>query len=247
MSWAVIAGSVAGTSHARLGTPCQDASSSTTFGEQGDWLAIAVADGAGSASHSDRGSSVCVAELLKNVQSLPNEELLTADGMLKLFNSARNAVLAEADLLKVSSRELACTALFALVGPSCGMFGQVGDGAIVVGDGLTYRMAHWPEPGEYANLTDFLTDKDFAKTFQFVSITEPINEVAVLSDGLQRLCLNFADKSPHDPFFRPLFRRLITESNPTDLESPLREFLDSPTVNARTDDDKSLVLAVRRA
>ena len=246
VSWAVIAGSVTGTSHVQRGTPCQDKSDFAIFGEHGDWLAVAVADGAGSASHSDRGATVCVAELLLGVQAMPIDAL-TKDGMFALFTSARQAVQAEAEQLGVSPREVACTALLALVGPGGAAFGQIGDGAIVLGDGTTYRTAHWPEPGEYANLTDFLTDDCYAERFAFTTSAEPITEVAVLSDGLQRLALDFVTKTPHEPFLRPLLRRLSAEPNPADLERPLSEFLDSAAINARTDDDKSLVLAVRRA
>jgi Protein phosphatase 2C len=246
VSWAVIAGSIAGTSHVQRGTPCQDVSGHAVFGAADEWLAVAVADGAGSATHSDRGAAVCVEELLRGVQAAPIEAF-TREGMLDLFTSARTAVQAAAEVLGVPPRELACTALLAVVGPDGAAFGQIGDGAIVLGDGTSYRTAHWPEPGEYANLTDFLTDDGFAEKFAFKTIAEPINEVAVLSDGLQRLCLDFANKCPHEPFFRPLFRRLWDTPDPRELDGPLREFLDSPAINSRTDDDKSLVLAVRRA
>ena len=188
---------------------------------------------------------MCVAELLRSVQAMPLEAF-TKDGVLGLFTLARTAVIAEAEQLRVAPRELACTALLALVGPGSAAFGQIGDGAIVLGDGNSYRTFHWPEPGEYANLTHFLTDDGYSERFAFATTYAPITEVAVLSDGLQRLALDFETKSPHAAFFRPLFDALRSAADVEALVEPFRDFLDSPRVNARTDDDKTLVIAVRR-
>jgi len=76
-------------------------------------------------------------------------------------------------------------------------------------------------------------------------VRERIQEVALLTDGLQMLALNFAARKPHAPFFEPLFTALRGAVSPDDLVVPLRAFLDSDAVNSRTDDDKTLVLATR--
>jgi len=162
--------------------------------------------------------------------------------MVELFRDVREAVLAEAERLGVSGRELACTALLAVIGPSVAAFAQIGDGAMVVGD----RVIFWPEPAEYANATDFLTDDDWAAKLHFAMTDAPVTEVAVLTDGLQRLALDFQGKAPHAAFFRPLFDALRSATDVEALVEPFRDFLDSPRVNARTDDDKTLVIAVRR-
>jgi hypothetical protein len=74
---------------------------------------------------------------------------------------------------------------------------------------------------------------------------EPVDELALFTDGLQMLALHFASRSAHRPFFEPLFTTLREAANPEALGGPLREFLDSPAVNERTEDDKTLVLAIR--
>ena len=241
-AWTVLGVSVAGTSHRARDLPCQDACRWCHFGPDGDWLAVAVADGAGSATHADAGATLCVAEFARRVGLVTPDALMTVDGMTELFRSVRDALVAEAERLGVPGREVACTALLALVGPAAAAFAQVGDGAIVVGD----RVVFWPEPAEYANATDFLTDADWAANLRFESVTGPISEFAVLTDGLQRLALDFASKTPHAAFFRPLFDALTTDADADSLIEPLRMFLDSPRVNARTDDDKTLVIAARR-
>jgi hypothetical protein len=70
--------------------------------------------------------------------------------------------------------------------------------------------------------------------------------VAVFSDGLQRLALNMADNTAHEPFFTNFFRVLgaSTPEQGDQLHGALLRFLRSPDVNERTDDDKTLALAV---
>jgi hypothetical protein len=205
-----------------------------------------MADGAGSAVHSEVGATRVCDELVNRVVTLSPDHTYSREWAVELFTGVRNELVTEADRRAVRPRELACTALLAVVGPDIGVFAQLGDGAIVTGDGTTYRTAFWPEPTEYANTTDFLTDDRFADTLQFAVTADPITELAVLTDGLQRLALDFAARSPHPPFFRPLFRRVWDNPDLETLIEPFRMFLDSPQVNARTDDDKTLVLAVRR-
>ena len=240
-AWSVLGESVAGTSHCASGVPCQDAFRFRTFGPDSAWLAVAVADGAGSAAHAEAGATLTCDELVRRVGLVPPESMLTRDGMTELFRGVREAVLAEAERLGVPGRELACTALLAVVGPAAAGFAQVGDGAIVVGN----RVVFWPEPAEYANATDFLTDDDFPARLRFEATDGPTDEVAVTTDGLQRLALDFAAKAPHAAFFRPLFDALKSATDPESLVEPYRTFLESPRVSARTDDDKTLVIAVR--
>jgi hypothetical protein len=69
----------------------------------------------------------------------------------------------------------------------------------------------------------------------------------VLTDGLQMLSLVYASKQVHDPFFEPMFTVLRSAESEAlqQLDDQLHRFLDSPEVNNRTDDDKTLVLATR--
>jgi hypothetical protein len=242
VNWVVVGDSVTGTSHRTRNTPCQDEVRYRTFGPAKDWLVVAAADGAGSSAHSELGARLVCDELVKRAQLCATAPTFSREWAVELFGAVRNEVVAEAERREVRPRELACTALLAIVGPDRAAFMQLGDGAIVLGDGSGY----WPEPAGYANTTDFLTDNRFAEVIQFTLVDTPIVELAVLTDGLQRLALDFSARTPHLPFFRPLFSRLVSEPAPESLLEPFRAFLDSAVVNAKTDDDKSLVLAVRR-
>ncbi len=211
-----------------------------------EWLVIVAADGAGSASHSEVGATLACDEFVRRVQAIEPGMLFTRYGMTALFADVRTALFAEAERLKVPPREVACTALLAVVGPASATLAQLGDGAIVIGHGQDHRVVFWPEPAEYANATDFLTDDQFADFIRVEMVRDPIVEVAAFTDGLQRLALDFTTRTAYRPFFCPLFNELRTAADPATLAEPLRKFLDSDRVNERTDDDKTLILAVRR-
>jgi hypothetical protein len=246
MVWSTLGDSVAGTSHRARCVPCQDAFRFCTFGPAAEWLVIAAADGAGSASHSEVGATAACDEFVRRVAELDPERLLTRDGMVPVFSDVRAALFGAAERLGVRPREVACTALLAVVGPTSAAFAQLGDGAIVIGQGQDYRTIFWPEPAEYANATDFLTDESFPAALRFESVMDSIIEVAALTDGLQRVALDYAARTAYAGFFRPLFNELRSATDLESLTEPFRQFLDSDRVNERTDDDKTLVLAVRR-
>jgi hypothetical protein len=150
-------------------------------------------------------------------------------------------------------RDYAATLLVALVDGSGAVFLQVGDGAIVyrAGEG-GFTPALWPQNGEYANTTWFVTDEEAADLVQLARVPG-VDEVALLTDGLQSLALRFASREAHGPFFEPMFRHLRAPAppgheagpSPASLHEQLAAFLGSDAVNARTDDDKTLVLATR--
>ncbi|HEV3436661.1 MAG TPA: protein phosphatase 2C domain-containing protein, partial [Gemmata sp.] len=123
--------------------------------------------------------------------------------------------------------------------------GQLGDGAAVVSKDERYLPVFWPQSGEYANTTYFLTDPSFEKHVEFARWDEMVSEFAIMTDGLQRLALDYSTKLGHRGFFHPLFRDLRASVASDQLDGPLAEFLDCPRVNQRTDDDKTLILATR--
>jgi hypothetical protein len=248
--WKLLAHSIAGLSHLRNNQPCQDSHliACERVGEE-DILILACADGAGSAAFADVGARLaCDTIVSKAVADLREGQTVAQverDSVHYWLEAARTELKREADQRQVTPRELACTLLAAVVGERAGAFAQIGDGAIVFREGDEYRPVFWPQGGEYANSTNFLTEDDFAQHLEFARRDERIEELAVFSDGLQRLALNLAARTGHRPFFEPVFLRLRETSSGEELSESLRQFLESPRVAQRSDDDKTLILATR--
>lgn len=167
--------------------------------------------------------------------------------ILKWYQEARGKLSLEACLRNLDLRDFACTLLTAIVGNNSAIFAQIGDGAIIVGEDAGYKTVFWPQNGEYANTTFFLTGADYEERLAVRTFDHRINELALLTDGLQPLALHYATKSVHNPFFAPMFQSLRQSAKSEELEDSLNEFLNSKAVNARTDDDKTLILATRRS
>lgn len=247
--WRVAQAAALGTSHLADSIPCQD-SHLVDFVVEGDrakWLLVAVADGAGSASLSHLGSrTACTAAILfmkSNAEALANPDA-AEECVRQCFAAALLEVKDLARRERASLREFATTLQVAAVGDEHSVFGQVGDGGIVWGEPDKLRIVHWPDQ-EALNVTDFITSAPLSVTLHTAIETSTIRRIACMTDGLAQLLLDNRTKGPHGPAFERLFAACTAAPDPSDLSEDLAKFLDSPEVNHRTDDDKTLVLAVR--
>jgi hypothetical protein len=211
----------------------------------GSTLFAACADGAGSAEFSHRGSKAAVECVMEN--AAPRESPPTREQIETWIDAARARVLATAAAYQTTPRQLACTLLAAMIGENWAAFAQIGDGVIVFDGPEGYELAFWPDNGEYANTTRFLTDDDYRANLRIEIIDRRLTELAVLTDGLQMLALDFGQAKVHDRFFAPLFRALKHGPDEETLRAALLQFMGSKRVNDRTDDDKTLLLAIRSA
>lgn len=247
--WKVLSDRALGTSHKLSGLPCQDAELSTCYKTSDqEILFLCCSDGAGSAGLSHKGSeAACLGLWLSIEQTLSSGtplNQLTRDHIVSWYRETAAILCREAESLNVQPRELACTLLGALVGNDSSVFFQLGDGAIVTSSEGGYRPVFWPQSGEYVNETNFLTDSNLEGEVLFEIRQTRINEIALFTDGLQPMVLDYAQKSAHPDFFSTMFKTLHA-GNVNDLGAPFKQFLNSSKVNERTDDDKSLLLAVR--
>jgi hypothetical protein len=249
--WRHIAQSLQGPSHLDDGTPCQDKHGVRVLGDGSQGLLIAcVADGAGSAKHSEIGATLaCEAILDHAARFLEVNHLVELETyeVLKWCNDARDRIKLKAAEQDCELREFATTLCVAIVGPESSVFFQIGDGAIVLGNDRLYGIVFWPQTGEYVNTTNFLTSDDYDQRLEFLATPSRFNKIALMTDGLERLALRFDAQTPHVPFFDPLFRALETTHDLERLNEGLRGFLGSESIHHRTDDDKTLVLATRCA
>jgi hypothetical protein len=248
--WKLIFDSVVGTSHRVRAEECQDSHLALVTRVSGeDVLVAACADGAGSAPHSSIGSKLACERVVAIAVAALDRKLAVAEidrGIVQAwYREVRDALSDEALRMEVDVADLATTLLVSVVGDEASAFAQVGDGAIVVGAKDGYGTVFWPEQGEYANITTFLTSAGFEEQIAF-DRRDRCDEVAMLTDGLQRLALDFNAQTAHGPFFKGMFDALKSAATHEDLFAPLRSFLSSSSVNDRTDDDKTIILATRK-
>ena len=143
--------------------------------------------------------------------------------------------------------DYACTLLVAILSVDGGIVSQIGDGAVVIDDGEQgWHPVHWPDHGEYANTTHFLTEPDALEALRLATLDRPARRVCLFSDGLERLVLNFGDRSAHAPFFDAIFRPIeqhAVAGHAAHISRDLEALLGSDKINSRTDDDKTLLCA----
>jgi Protein phosphatase 2C len=254
MSWRVAAASSIGTSHIATGTVCQD-----SFGveiletESGDVLLAVISDGAGSAVHSEHGSLKAVQTAKQLIANYLNNETVESIGREHAASwivAIQGAIKDLAELRGFPEREFACTLLIAIIGPEAAAFLQVGDGAMVIESTEAGDWSHvfWPQHGEFANTTNFVTSGNATDIFDFTVIYKSIGGIASFSDGIENLVLHQASRSAHLPFFNSMIipvRRLKDPGLDEGLSFSLGKYLSSATICERTDDDKSLILASR--
>ncbi|MCA9067620.1 MAG: protein phosphatase 2C domain-containing protein [Planctomycetaceae bacterium] len=248
--WKAIYDSVRGTSHIEGNQPCQDACRVKQLSISDETFLISVcADGAGSAECSDLGATIACDLFVNIVERAVTccdfQRGLTKSGAVQWCEAIRESLLARATSLNVPLRELACTLLGAVIGESFAVFLQIGDGAMVIANEGNYEPVFWPQSGEYANTTNFLTDPQYEESLEFCVRETRVSEFAAFTDGIERLILRFADKTVHTPFLVPLFSSLADTHDVESYFELLHQFLKSERINERTSDDKTLILAKR--
>jgi hypothetical protein len=250
--------SVTGTSHQAVGRGCEDAH--RWLVRTDGTLLAAVADGAGSAAEAATGSQLAVQTALDVLNQRLNQApalASAADWQLCLttaLQTARTAIETASQSQPPTTtaqpgpehlRRFATTLILAAVTADWLALAQVGDGyALWRSSDNHLQPLTQPDQDHYLNETVFLTDLDYLEQAHFsISPITNLTGLALLTDGPQLLAVNMANNYPHRPFFDPLF---TFAARPEATEAELAAFLNSARVCARTDDDKTLVLAVKQ-
>jgi Protein phosphatase 2C len=250
-NWQFAAAQQCGSSHEATGGVCEDAYSVRM--PTPDLLVIAVADGAGSAQHAQAGATAAsergAAQLCARLESAgaTMDDLTLEEILREAMGAALEAVQGEAVLRQVSDRELATTLILVIAHREFIAATQIGDGAAVLADASGEILSLTvPTPGEYINEVVFLTSADAIQTAQVKIRRGRANRVAVFTDGLQMLGLEWPEFVPHEPFFTPLFDFIAGATDEVRATKELETFLSSEKIAALTDDDQTLVLAALR-
>jgi hypothetical protein len=248
--WRYAVGQATGGAHEKISVPCQDRFRCEVL-EHENTLIATVADGAGSAPLASDGAELAVATVNTVVQlGLRAGRRDYCDVLREAAAVARQRLVDEAQSRNVPLKHFACTLLVTIVAPVGGAALQIGDGVIVVRDhGAAWRWMFWPKKGEYANATCFLTDETALNQSETATLPNEVQDIALTSDGLEGLALHYATQTAHEPFFRTAFAPIHAAREDGELaalSTSLSQFLRSPSVRARTDDDTTLILASRR-
>lgn len=234
----VVGASVAGSSHRRDALPCQDA---FAFRIEGGRVAMAVADGLGSAARADEGARVAVDAACEALDAACDLEA-AARAMAVAARAAleEHAVLEGCDL-----RDLACTLITVAATVGGAAAAHVGDGAAVVETDDGIALLSPPGPSEYVDEVDPITADGWEERVRVGRLETGVRAVAVLTDGCQRAALR-PDGEPSAGFFAPLFSYVAESADPAEAEQDLVTLLDGAKMSEHSDDDKTLVLAVLR-
>lgn len=255
-SWRVAGASTIGTRHVAGGGVCEDALAvRPVTTPAGPGLALVAADGAGSSACAATGSKqaarhVADAGARRIARPGPPDEGELRD----MVEAARCHLARMAGFHGRSLSDFSTTLLAAILAPDWAAFLQIGDGAIVVADPDEQGRWCWmfePHKGAYANETLFLTQQDARARVQVAVHAAVPEELALFTDGLERLLIQEGPtRSVVDGFFNTMLRpvRAVERPGPDKaLSRALAAYLAGEAINSRTDDDKTLILATRLA
>lgn len=166
------------------------------------------------------------------------------------IDELRDTIATTAARHDLQMRDFAATMLFAMSDARSLFIAHIGDGAIVRQDdpdGL-WECVSWPESGEYASTTFFVTDNAGVR-LRTATFEHSPHALALFSDGIERLVLDFASQTAPSGFFDTMSRAMKDSELPgaqRALSRQLHSYLGTPKINERTDDDKTMIVAVRR-
>jgi hypothetical protein len=253
VTWRYVDGCAVGTSHLETQTPCQDRCACTVVDSRdgGEVFVSVLSDGAGSAARAEAGAEIVCSKLIGLVGEALFEtsdlDGVTDELVRSWFLEVREAIRLQAREDDAQIRDYAATALLAIASDHQALCAQIGDGGIVLrrAPDDPFEVAIWPDGGEYANETFFVTD-DAAPERIAIRRYDYVHDLVAFTDGLQYLALEHATKSAFGPFFEPLVKtvRDLAGSNGA-ARTSLLAFLNSETINRRTNDDKSLAVGCR--
>jgi hypothetical protein len=214
-----------------LGTGCifavvSDGAGSAKFGAFGAWLTC-------------RFLSVRFREWMQANPKLPSDE-----GLADWVDELRDRISAIATRRGTVSRQFAATLAAIIVTPDEAITLHIGDSAVVGRKGGEWDVLCWPENGEYASSTYFVTDDPEPR----LNITRHQREhdaFALFSDGVGDLALSHLEQAAHPRFFDPMLRPVDAapdEGRLVELSAKLATYLAGSSVCERTDDDKTLIL-----
>ena len=244
LRWRWAAASRIGTSHQRNGTRKQDAYA--VSGLPGDGLCLVVSDGAGSASHGGQGASLVCRSLTQNLREWcgRNDRLPDDEQLMSWIDDLRDRLAVVAGQRGLARRDFAATLVLLAIRGSDLLALQIGDSGMVARRDGCWETICWPENGEFASTTFFVTD-DPEVRLRTARLPLEYDAFALFSDGIENVALDHLAVQPHARFFGPMMKPIDEAQERGKLQqlsAALGRYLDGAALCKRTDDDKTLIL-----
>lgn len=240
--WKAAQATVRGRGHALSNIPCQD---KTHVLKVSDVLAVALADGAGSAAHSELGAEcvtrTCCQLLTDNFDRYfgSNDAAVVAVEMLDALRMELSSIASE---VNCEVRELASTLLAVAVRDGRFIAVHLGDGVIGCLNGDELHVLSRPDNGEFINETTFVTSLDAIAHLRLSKgELDNISAFVLMSDGT---AAGFYQRRTHTLI--PAIKRLVHATKLMaidEVETALVENIQE-TLCKVTTDDCSLILMV---
>lgn len=242
--WRWAAASRIGTSHLKSGTRKQDAFAATRLAF--DTFCFIVSDGAGSASHGGQGASLICRSLTANFRAwfAENENIPDDEQVMAWVDDLRDRLALVAQRRGLGLRQFAATLVLLVIKSGELLALQVGDSALVGRRDGEWEAICWPENGEFASTTYFVTD-DPEVRIRSARLALDYDAFALFSDGIENVALDHLHVQPFARFFDPMIKPVDAAAETgklRELSAALGRYLDSASLCERTDDDKSLIL-----
>lgn len=227
---------------------CQDSSDVKTL--ENGWIIAAIADGLGSAKHSDVGSRLAVEETLHFIEiNIPdfwhNESLISL--LRTSFHVALKRIREESERDGNEMKDYDTTLTCAIYNGTDVVFGHVGDGGIIVlnpyGD---FRVLTVAQKGEEFNAVIPL--RSGPDNWMFESSKESVVALLMLTDGIYDVACPWLiakqEQKIYINYVRPFMdRNILHVNNAADFENvqkEVEEFFNSKDSEKITD-DKTIV------
>lgn len=251
-AWKIAGVSLPGFGHLAQGIPCQDAHEIRIAGS---WFIGVVADGAGTAKFSNAGAAIAcrtlAADLAERLATVSLEEETVDTTSIRSWieeglSRARAHLQAAALADEARLADFHATVLGAVAGAHGGVLFHIGDGAAMALDasGNAEPIISPPENSEYPEITFFLTQDNWREHLRCTPFGAGHDVLLLMTDGVTPLALSGA--APFDGFVTPLMRYLEAV-NREEGEAALSASLSKDKVRRITQDDKTLVWALRSA
>lgn len=250
MSWAITGASVEGSKRGGDRARNEDTYHCERLGG-GEAVAMLLADGAGSATHARAGARLAVSAAREALWAVSQDSFhpeALGDMMLATFARARAALVDHAAARGVAVEELATTLILVLADARQVSVAQIGDGLVAVlqDDGSLVSLSPDKDFDGYVNETHFLTQANWRDDLHLRTVAwAGQGAVIALTDGVELLATHRGKPLPG--FMIPLAkaaRRL--DVGERQRSEALATFLRSERVCRHTDDDKTVVVAVRQ-